>query len=250
VEAALTPKDAHARAEPPRALEIVLVATAQDHGPGEHDYPAWQARWRALLSQSPGVHVTTAQGWPAPEHWKRAGLIVLYFWNHSWSAEQLRELDAYLARGGGLVALHSAVISDKSPESLAQRLGLASQPERTKYRHGPLDLEITAPEAHPITRGLRRVHFVDETYWPLFGDASKVDVLATAVEEGKPRPMVWTHRAGPGRVFCSVLGHYAWTYDDPLFRVMVLRGMAWAAGEPAGRFEPLATSGARLAEPR
>ena len=24
-------------------------------------------------------------------------------------------------------------------------------------------------------------------------------------------------------MFCSVLGHYSWTFDDPLFRLMVLR---------------------------
>ena len=78
------------------------------------------------------------------------------------------------------------------------------------------------------------------------GDAKDVHVLATAVEEGKPWPMLWTYEVGKGRVFCCVLGHYTWTFDDPLFRVLLLRGMAWAAKEPAPRFEELALKGVKL----
>ena len=74
----------------------------------------------------------------------------------------------------------------------------------------------------------------------MVGDTSIVEVLATAVEEGKAHPMFWTFEAGKGRVFGSVLGHYTWTLDDPLFRIPILRGMAWAVKEPAGRFERLA----------
>ena len=86
------------------------------------------------------------------------------------------------------------------------------------------------PTEHPITKGLSKIQLVDETYWPLIGDPSKVEVLATAEEEGKAWPMLWTWKKEKGRVFGSVLGHYSWTYDDPLFRLLILRGMAWAAG--------------------
>ena len=74
----------------------------------------------------------------------------------------------------------------------------------------------------------------------MVGDTSKVGVLATTVEEGKAHPMLWSFEAGKGRVFGSVLGHYTWTLDDPLFRIPVLRGMAWAAHEPVSRFDRLA----------
>ncbi len=234
----------------PRPLKAVLVAGPQDHGPGEHDYPAWQRSWKALLGGAPGVEVTTADGWPGKDQWRDADMMVLYLWNHDWSPERLGQLDAFLARGGGVVALHAALIADREPEALARRFGLAAQPVRTKYRHGPLDLEITAPPGHPITRGLRSVHFTDETYWPMIGDTSKVAVLATAVEEGKPHPMMWTCENGKGRVFGSVLGHYSWTLDDPLFRIPVLRGIAWAAGEPESRFDALAADGVKLREDR
>jgi len=48
-------------------------------------------------------------------------------------------------------------------------------------------------------------------------------------------------------VFVSILGHYNWTFDDPLFRLLVLRGACWAAGEPVDRLSELATVGARVA---
>ena len=86
----------------------------------------------------------------------------------------------------------------------------------------------------------RRIHFLDEPYWPMIGDVAKIDVLATVNLEGEDRPMIWTFQKGKGRVFASILGHYTWTHEDPLFSVIALRGLAWAAGEPVGRFEKLA----------
>ena len=107
--------------------------------------------------------------------------------------------------------------------------------------------------------------FVDEPYWPCIGDASKVRVLATSDEQihrGDDRarnpgdgtvatvPVFWTYEAPDtrGRVFVSVFGHYMWTFDDPYFRLLLLRGMAWAARDNPYRFDALATDGVRLAE--
>jgi putative heme-binding domain-containing protein len=257
--------NADARTTKPRPLHIVLVDAKQDHGPGEHDYPAWKKKWTDLFGKAEKVTIDTAYEWPSDEQWRKADLVVCYFWNHDWSPARYRELDAYLARGGGLVMIHSSTIADRAPEQLADRIGLAFQPGKSKYRHGPLDLKIEAAADEPITHGLpREIHFYDESYWPMFGDLKRVKVLATAVEEGKPWPMVWTcepttdevgekgaearKEQNKGRVFCSILGHYSWTFDDPLFRVLVLRGAAWAAREPIERFEPLVTEGVQLSD--
>ena len=80
----------------------------------------------------------------------------------------------------------------------------------------------------------------------MIGDTNKVEVLATAEEEGNQWPMLWTFQKGQGRVFGSILGHYSWTYDDPLFRILVLRGLAWAADESHQRFDALVTEGIAL----
>src|SRR5687767_7409935 len=151
--------------ERPRAtwgkpLRVCLVASKQDHGPGEHDYPAWQTNWTKLLGKAPGLTVSTAWQWP--ETFTNVDVVMFYFWNHDWSAARYKQLDDFLERGGGVVMLHSATIADREPERLAERIGLSFQPGKSKYRHGALDLKIVADANEPITRGLpRTIHFVD-----------------------------------------------------------------------------------------
>ena len=107
-------------------------------------------------------------------------------------------------------------------------------------RHMPFELRLVDRE-HPITRGLpERIELIDEPYWPLIGDTNSVHLLASATVDGESRPLIWTREKGRGRVFASVPGHYTWTLNDPLFRIILLRGMAWAAGESTARLETLA----------
>jgi putative heme-binding domain-containing protein len=237
--------------EPPaewRPLRIVLVAAEKDHGPGEHDYPAWQKAWSELLSAADAVTVTTSWRWPKPEDFERADVIVMFSNNPEWKADKGKALDDYLARGGGFVVIHWAVNGGPAPEAYAERIGLATRtPGISKYRHGPLELRFVARD-HPIARGFDRISFVDETYWAMAGDVSKIQVLAEAVEDGAPRPQVWTVERGKGRVFADIMGHYSWTFDDPAARLLLLRGILWAAREPVDRFNALATPGARIAD--
>ena len=50
------------------------------------------------------------------------------------------------------------------------------------------------------------------------------------------QPVFWCYELGEGRVFGCVPGHSAQTFDDPVFRKLLLRGIAWAAGESPLRF--------------
>ena len=132
-------------------------------------------------------------------------------------------------------------------DALAKRIGLAWRGGLSRFRHGPLDVRFPDPK-HPITRGFEQVKFVDESYWNLVGDLKKVHVLGSGVEDGAARPLFLTHEPDKGRVFVSILGHYTWTFDDPLFRILILRGIAWTASEPADRLLDLATIGARVGD--
>ncbi len=228
-------------------LRVLLAAGPKDHGPGEHDYPQWQQRWSKLLAMSNGVTVDTCQGFPTPQQFAAADVVVFYSNNPGWSKAKAADLDAFLARGGGLVYIHWAVDGKDAPEELAQRIGLASK-AGTKYRHGELPLRFT-DRGHPISRGFDKLTLVDESYWNMVGDVARLHPLADAPEEGQDRPLLWTREQGKGRVFVSIPGHYAWTFDDPLFRVLILRGIAWTAGRPAERLTHLAPIGARMAEP-
>jgi len=245
----------------------VLVAGKKDHGKGEHDYPAWQKSWEPMMARLPEMHLATAFSRPEQKLWDSADLMVFYCWGPQfWDDDSYKQLDAYLARGGGLVIMHSAVICEKEPQKLADRIGMAWTPPLTKYRHGPH--EVTFVE-DPITAGLKQAHFVDEDYWPIVAKAAGgVKVLATTPDDGGQWPTVWTFTPavakldagktaptdslitaastrGP-RVFCTTLFHYNWTVDDPLARIVLLRGMAWAAHEPLDRFLGVATENARV----
>ncbi len=220
-----------------KPLHIVLVASKQDHGAGQHDYPAWQRMWQALLTPLPRVVATTAGEWPSAEQWRTADAIVFNFRNKVWSAEHYAQIDAFQQRGGGIVAFHAATIANREPEQLAARFGLAAQPGPTKYLHMPFTLKFVAPAGDAITKGFKSLKLLDEPYWPMFGDAGRIQLLATAEVDGAARPLIWTFQKGAGRVFASIPGHYTWTFDDPMFRILALRGLAWACGEPPSRFD-------------
>ena len=211
---------------------------------------------------APKVKLTTAWKWPSDEQLATADLLAMFCYrsggpNRTWGDEQVARLEAYLARGRGLAVIHPATYSlrDLSKPANARALALTGLGyDRTiRWRHGPIPMNIVARD-HPFCLGLPPVvHLHDEPYWPPVGDQAKVTILATCDEskakgskETAPQPLFWTTRHGKGRVFACVPGHFNWTFDDPYVRMLLLRGMAWAAGESPYRFDPLVLRGAAV----
>ena len=271
-------------------LNVVLWADVKDHGPGAHDYPCWQKRWAVLLGGKgaggsdaeqvnlhgpacdddgralagvPKVNVELAWKWPGNDLLESADVMVMFCYRsggekRSWTDQRIKRINGYVTQGGGLVVVHSATFTERNlgesnGPDVAAVTGLAFDRATIVVRHGPLDLNITAPE-HPICLGLpSKIGLFDEPYWPPIGNLGDVTVLATSDESDKdragtpgPQPMFWTAEYGKGRVFSCVPGHFNWTFDDPYFRILLLRGTAWAAGESPYRFDPLVTRGAAL----
>ena len=276
-----------------RDIHIVMVADEVDHGPHEHGYPVWQKNWALLLgggesgheatqinlygdpvsmtkedmSGTPHVTVDKAWQWPSKEQWEKADLVAVFCYAR-WNEERVAQIKAFLERGGGFISIHPACIMEDDPvvnvdEDAVDLIGLIWKQGMTTWRHGPMNLDIAKPD-HPICLGLpKQLYFMDEAYWPLYGDRSKVTIIATSKEtEGevdtdaiqfewpkeptKDEPMFWTYEHGKGRVYGCILGHYDWTFDDPYFRMLLLRGMAWAAHESPYRFDPLVLRGIEL----
>lgn len=227
-----------------RKLRVVLVAGPKDHGPDEHDYPAWLLQWGQLLTAASEVELRVAWEFPSPDQMDGADVLV-FFQKGSWNTQRAKAMDAYFARGGGAIYLHWAINGSDRVEDFSRRIGLASWGGKIKYRHGPLELKVASPE-HPIMRNVPTLDLLDESYWMLTGDVRRIDLLATSQEDGEPTPQLWTYEPGHGRVFVSIPGHYSWTFDDPIFRVVVLRAIAWVAKEPIDRFNELVPLGARI----
>jgi type 1 glutamine amidotransferase len=235
--------------EPPektRPIKIVLAAGQKDHGPGEHDYPAWQKAWAELLAAAKEVHVSTAWEWPSKDDFQYADVVVFYQ-HGDWNAERAADIDAFLARGGGLVYIHWAVDGRQHGRDFADRIGLAGG-GIVAFRHGEMTLKFNRESNHPIIRNFDRLTLIDETYWKMQGSLPANSLLGSAVEESEPRPQMWAFDQNGGRVFVSIPGHYSWTFDDPLFRVLLLRGIAWTAREPVDRFNELVWPGAEIAK--
>lgn len=229
----------------PKPLRILLSAGAQDHGTDEHDYPFWLARWPKLLTLADNVTVSACMGFPSKDQLDHADVTVFYSGNKDWNLDSAKLMDEYQQRGGGLVYLHWAMEGGKEAAALCERIGLATA--GSKYRHGELNLQFTQPD-HPITKGFQSLNILDESYWDLRGDLSRVGILATSEEENEAKPQLWVMEHAQGRVFGCIPGHYTWTFDDPLYRLIVLRGIAWAARDPdINRLSELMTVGARIA---
>jgi hypothetical protein len=239
-----------------KPIRIVLCASEKDRAhnrPGIHDYPLWRERWSRLLSRAPGVIVETATDWPTPEQWSNADVIAINSHNPAWSLGNDLEkvailgaqMDGFLARGGGLAFIHWSVNGGPHAPDLATRLGLAWE-TGSRYRHGAKDWILDLN--HPLAAGFKQWEIPDESYWNLTGDLghAKGSVLASSIEENEPRAQMWTREAGHGRIFVSIPGHYSWTFDDPLYRILVFRGLMWVARQPIDRLAPLTIVGARV----
>jgi len=229
-----------------RKLNIVLVAGKKDHGPGEHDYPAWQIQWGQLLAAAPNVELQSAWDFPNEDQLAEADVLV-FFQKGAWNDDRAKKLDAYLARGGGAVYIHWAVNGDDRVADMSARIGLASKGGSIRYRHGPLTLDMHNTD-HPIMRNIDQLKLYDESYWKLTGEVKNVTLFGTSTEDGEATPQLWAYEKGAGRVFVSIPGHYSWTFDDPIFRVLLLRAISWTAREQVDRFNELVPLGARLAK--
>ncbi len=228
--------------EKTRPIHVLLVDGAKDHGIGEHDYPAFQKVWSELLAAASDAEVSTASEWPSAKQFEQADVIV-FFQHGDWNDKRAADIDSYLERGGGLVYIHWAIDGQKGGHEFAKRIGLAGLGV-VGFRHGEETLAFNGAAHHPITRNFDTLKLFDETYWKMAGSLPADRVLATAVEDGEPQPQMWTLEPRNGRVFVSIPGHFSWTFDDPLFRILLLRGIAWAAHEPVDRFNDLVWPGA------
>ena len=197
------------------------------------------------------TEVATAWEWPSRRQWENADVLV-FFKRGNWTPAQTAELEQFVGRGGGAVFIHWGCEAGDHADNLADVIGLASNSKLTRYRHGIVDLTFNGELFHPITRGFEKTTFHDESYWKLVGDPSNLQALATGEEENEAHPLFWTRElssAGnhaPGRIFVSIPGHYSWTFDDPLFRILLLRGIAWTAHEPVDRFNNVIEAGLQL----
>ncbi len=87
-----------------------------------------------------------------------------------------------------MVYLHFAVGGRSAPRSWPNGSASPGATGQSKFRHGPLELDLTPGD--PITSGLSqsKLKLEDESYWDLIGDPGRIKVLATGLEDGAAKP--------------------------------------------------------------
>jgi len=249
--------------EPSRELRIIWVWDFdKNHAPGFHEYVKARVLFSGLLKRVPKVSVEAALQFPSQQQWAKADLVAFYLQMQPMTPAQFAMMDAYLKRGGGMVAIHGAFIQGPVGGEVAKRFGLAWAGGRTQWGVLPIPSTVAAKRAHGIfDRFPEKFTLVDEHYWGLGGKVDELTVLATApagpvrASKGTPKPgqldnkkwpLFWTKEIGKGRVFGSIPGHNLFTFNDPYYRIILLRAMAWAMNESFDPFKPLVTHNALI----
>lgn len=212
-------------------LRVFLRGGPKTHGPGEHDHPAFVEDWTRLLRER-GAAVEGALNFPSAEQLARTDVLVLYAAEGgSIHGADRANLEAYLARGGGIVALHDAVCGD-DPQWFKTVIGGAWEHGRARWATGPTDMYVRDP-AHPITAGASNWRFDDELYTELHLQPDIHVLMAGFHDVFSITPQMWTYEPGTYRAFVSIQGHYKKSFEHDAWRTLLLRGIAWAGGRDA-----------------
>ncbi len=146
----------------------------------------------------------------------------------------LAVIDRYVRGGGGLLALHTAVICFDADPTWHALVGASWRWGRSS--HPPLGpVEVTPTEAghdHPLTRGIGRFVLEDEAYGFL-DEVDDLDPLLVSAHGGRAHPLLWARPVGDGRVVTDLLGHGPASFEDPTHRDVLARAATWARRDAA-----------------
>lgn len=198
-------------------------------------HPTWLAclRLRRVLEAIPNQqfkHAGSLEELPSIDS-DQLKSIVLYIHKQHISPAALENLDEFIRRGGGLLAVHGAAASFKTEPRYHRILG------GRFIGHGRIaEIEVLPSPGQALSRGIGSFHLRDELYRHEFDPTSEVHFFTNVEKEQEP--VVWTRRHGEGRICYCSLGHHSRTFQHPAVIEILQRGLLWVCGEDAPGKEP------------
>src|SRR5260370_15311743 len=114
-----------------KPLRIFLRAGPNARGPGQHDGPRFLAEWKTMLNGR-GASCDGAIGFPTAEQLARTDVLVMYAAEGGTLSQPERaNLEQFLRRGGGIVAIHDSVCGN-DPHWFKTIIGGAGGPGPTQ----------------------------------------------------------------------------------------------------------------------
>lgn len=142
-------------------------------------------------------------------------------------------IDSFVRTGGGLLALHTAVLCfDDAPVwrelcGARWRWGTSSHPPL-----GDVSITVTpAGRRHRLTRGIEDFTIEDEVYGFL-DEVDGLEPLLTGRHGGRDHPVLWARGVGGGRVVTDLLGHDAPSFRHPEHVEVLARSIRWLTDQP------------------
>jgi type 1 glutamine amidotransferase len=206
-----------------------LAALLAEHGFESTISEDIESSLAALDKDCPELLTVYALRWTMSQNEKYAPLRER--WAFSLSDRGRAAILSHLERGGGLVALHTALICFDDWPGWKEILGGGWTWGHSSHPpYGKVEVRLDDPD-HPLLHGLDGFTLDDEVY----GDLqlrSDVQALLHARAKSDPdwQPVLWTRRVGPARIVVDALGHDIGAFTHPVHRRMVARAALWAIG--------------------
>ena len=149
-------------------------------------------------------------------------------WAMTLSAPGRAAIEQHVARGGAVLALHTAVICFGDWSGWGNILG--GRWAWGQSFHPPeqrVHVRVAA-STHPICDGVEDFVVTDEIFHNLEPTAAWQPLLsARATPEAPEQPLCWTHEPGAGRVFYDALGHTKSSLLNPAHRRLLTQATRW-----------------------
>lgn len=150
--------------------------------------------------------------------------------------DDLATVEEFVRGGGGLLAVHTAVICFDGHPRWTGLCGAAWNWDRSSHpAPGPITVEVTEHgRTHPVTAGSVGFEVHDELYGDLdLADGIEPLMIGRTGAGGAPQPVLWAREMGAGRVVTDVLGHGPDSITHPGHREVLAAAVRWICGADA-----------------